>query len=314
MVIAKQAVAKSAGGAHPSLRRGSAAVSLAIFLSPALGWSRWKSLPPPELPRTAQQSLRTRLVPDAVGLERHGEGRVARRRVGGDLGLRLVDRQGEQGLDSFHVDCMMERLAGPMETEPQVSLRVRLHRRRGQRHTASSIPRFVVTLRRRRPRAPAVAPAQRVAGGQRALAVRRGLRASDQWKKSAASRALLNAVLVQRHDRDAPPAQDRLTRRGSSSRQRAPGGRSGRSGGGKGGDRQVPADGVAGLAARARRASGSSWWTRTWAANLHTCLGLPAPTLTMGDFIRRRVEHDRGRRAWRPAVPACASSAAPPTS
>ena len=25
-------------------------------------------------------------------------------------------------------------------------------------------------------------------------------------------------------------------------------------------------------------------------ANLHTCLGLPAPTLTMGDFIRRRVE------------------------
>jgi flagellar biosynthesis protein FlhG len=25
-------------------------------------------------------------------------------------------------------------------------------------------------------------------------------------------------------------------------------------------------------------------------ANLHTCLGLPAPTLTMGDFIRRRVD------------------------
>jgi hypothetical protein len=39
---------------------------------------------------------------------------------GGDLGLRFVYRAGEAGYDSLHVDCMLERLAGPMETEPQI--------------------------------------------------------------------------------------------------------------------------------------------------------------------------------------------------
>jgi hypothetical protein len=34
--------------------------------------------------------------------------------------MRLVERSGEQGLDSFHADCMLERLAPPMDTEPQV--------------------------------------------------------------------------------------------------------------------------------------------------------------------------------------------------
>jgi hypothetical protein len=39
---------------------------------------------------------------------------------GGDLGLRFVYRAGEAGYDSLHVDCMQERLAGPMETEPRI--------------------------------------------------------------------------------------------------------------------------------------------------------------------------------------------------
>lgn len=39
---------------------------------------------------------------------------------GGDIGLRFVYRAGEAGYDSLHVDCMLERLAGPMDTEPQV--------------------------------------------------------------------------------------------------------------------------------------------------------------------------------------------------
>ncbi|PYQ21435.1 MAG: hypothetical protein DMF81_15430, partial [Acidobacteria bacterium] len=39
---------------------------------------------------------------------------------GGELGLRFVYRPGEPGYDSLHADCMLERLAGPMETEPQV--------------------------------------------------------------------------------------------------------------------------------------------------------------------------------------------------
>jgi hypothetical protein len=39
---------------------------------------------------------------------------------GGDLGVRFVYRAEEYGYDSLHVDCMQERLAGPMDTEPQI--------------------------------------------------------------------------------------------------------------------------------------------------------------------------------------------------
>jgi hypothetical protein len=34
--------------------------------------------------------------------------------------VRFLYRHGEGGLDTVHVDCMLERLAGPMATEPQV--------------------------------------------------------------------------------------------------------------------------------------------------------------------------------------------------
>jgi hypothetical protein len=39
---------------------------------------------------------------------------------GNGMILRLLRREGELGLDSMHVECMMLRLAGPMETQPQV--------------------------------------------------------------------------------------------------------------------------------------------------------------------------------------------------
>jgi hypothetical protein len=39
---------------------------------------------------------------------------------GGELGLRFVYRAGEFGYDSLHAICIMERLAGPMETEPHI--------------------------------------------------------------------------------------------------------------------------------------------------------------------------------------------------
>jgi hypothetical protein len=39
---------------------------------------------------------------------------------GGPLVLRILRRDGELGLDGYHVQCMLERLAGPMETQPQV--------------------------------------------------------------------------------------------------------------------------------------------------------------------------------------------------
>ncbi len=39
---------------------------------------------------------------------------------GDGLILRILRRQGELGLDSLHVECMAVRLAGPMETRPEV--------------------------------------------------------------------------------------------------------------------------------------------------------------------------------------------------
>jgi hypothetical protein len=38
----------------------------------------------------------------------------------GDLGVRFVYRAGDAGYDALHADCMLERLAGPMDTEPLI--------------------------------------------------------------------------------------------------------------------------------------------------------------------------------------------------
>jgi hypothetical protein len=56
---------------------------------------------------------------DWVVETRAGQPEVTEAR-GGPLVLRIVRREGELGLDSWHVQCMLERLAGPMETQPQV--------------------------------------------------------------------------------------------------------------------------------------------------------------------------------------------------
>ena len=39
---------------------------------------------------------------------------------GAALGVRFVYHPGEIGLDSLHVNCMLERLAAPMDMEPRV--------------------------------------------------------------------------------------------------------------------------------------------------------------------------------------------------
>ena len=176
------------------MRRGVAAVSLAIFLSPALGWAGGKSLPPPELPEqhnnpSGHVSFQT---PSDWNVTVKDASRVDA--WGGDLGLRLVDRQGEQGLDSFHVDCMMERLAGPMETEPQVAYEYDFigGEVNGNRVLDSAFAvRYDAPVRGHRQwRQRNVS----LVGSGRSLCVV-AYAPSDQWKKSAASRALLNAVL-----------------------------------------------------------------------------------------------------------------------
>ena len=39
---------------------------------------------------------------------------------GDEVGVRFVYRASEVGYDSLHADCMLERLAGPMDTEPRI--------------------------------------------------------------------------------------------------------------------------------------------------------------------------------------------------
>ena len=39
---------------------------------------------------------------------------------GGTLLIRFIYRSGEVGYDSLHADCMLDRLAGPMDTSPSV--------------------------------------------------------------------------------------------------------------------------------------------------------------------------------------------------
>jgi hypothetical protein len=176
------------------VRREVAASALAIFLSPALGVAGGKVLPAPALTDEHRNPTGnvTFLTPPDWNVTVKDDTRIDA--WGPDVGLRLVERQGEQGLDSFHVDCMMERLAPPMETEPQVKYEydfiggvvnnhraldsafavrydkeVRGHRQWRQRN---------VTL----------------VGNGRSLCVVAYAPAA-QWKKSAESRALLDAVL-----------------------------------------------------------------------------------------------------------------------
>lgn len=105
------------------MNRLSATAILAVFLFPGAAWAGRKSPPsPPPLPLEHKHpsgafSFRTpegwKVVPSPVNPDvlQTGEG---------DLLVRFLYRAGEGGLDTTHVDCMLERLAGPMATEPQV--------------------------------------------------------------------------------------------------------------------------------------------------------------------------------------------------
>jgi hypothetical protein len=102
------------------LRRTAPAAALAVLLSPALCAAGGKAVSVPELTdehRSAGGHVAFR-TPEGWTVTPTGDGRVDV--WGPEVGMRLVERAGEQGLDSFHADCMLERLAPPMDTEPQV--------------------------------------------------------------------------------------------------------------------------------------------------------------------------------------------------
>ena len=113
----------------------------------------------------------------------------------GDLLVRFLFRQGEGGLDTTHVDCMLERLAGAMAAEPQVSYEYDFRGGviNGQRGALDSA--FVV-------RYDAPIKGQRewrqrnvtIVGAGQTLCVM-SYAPAPVWKKSPETRALLDAIV-----------------------------------------------------------------------------------------------------------------------
>jgi hypothetical protein len=105
------------------LHRLSATVILAVSLWPGAAWAGKKPSPqPPPLPQDHKHpsgafSFRT---PEGWTVATSTANPDMTEARGGDLMVRFLYRRGEGGLDTTHVDCMMERLAGPMVAEPQV--------------------------------------------------------------------------------------------------------------------------------------------------------------------------------------------------
>jgi hypothetical protein len=178
------------------VRREVAASTLAIFLSPALGVAGGKPLPAPVLSdsHTNPSGNVTFLTPSDWNIAVKDATRVDA--WGPDIGLRLVERQGEQGLDSFHVDCMtMERLAPPMETHPQVAYEYDFIGGELLGHRALDSA-FAVEYDKE-------VRGHRVWRQRNVSLVGRGrslcvviYAPAVQWKKSKASRALVDAVLA----------------------------------------------------------------------------------------------------------------------
>jgi hypothetical protein len=99
------------------------ALSLATLLVlPAFSGAGNKEPPPPPLTRehwnfSKTISLRT---PEGWAVEAtDGQPEVTEARGDGFI-VRVLRREGEMGLDSLHVECMLVRLRGPMDTSPQV--------------------------------------------------------------------------------------------------------------------------------------------------------------------------------------------------
>jgi hypothetical protein len=92
-----------------------------LLLPAALGAGK-KDEPAPDLPAehtNASKTLKFR-TPAAWAVQA-GTGMPETTEARGDgLIVRIVRREGELGLDSMHAECMLVRLAGPMDTFPQV--------------------------------------------------------------------------------------------------------------------------------------------------------------------------------------------------
>lgn len=113
---------------------------------------------------------------------------------GGGVLVRFLDREGENGYDSLHVDCMLDRLAPEMEQEPRIRYEYDfIGGVVGERRVLDS----AFEVRYMKPIGGYSVWRQRnvtiVGGGQSICAI--SYAPAPLWKKSKAVRALLDAVL-----------------------------------------------------------------------------------------------------------------------
>jgi hypothetical protein len=181
------------------LRRGRVAATLLLLvigLSPDAGASK-KKAPPPPLPTLHQLpsggfAFRT---PEAWKVVSTPENPDTLNAAGDGVAVRFVYHEGETGYDSFHGACMLERLAGAMDMEPVVQYEYDfVGGVIGDRQALDSA--FVVTYdkpilgeRQWRQRSVSI-----VGNGTSLCAVTYA--PATLWKKSAPTRALLDAVLA----------------------------------------------------------------------------------------------------------------------
>jgi hypothetical protein len=179
--------------------RGRVAATLLLFilaLAPDAGAAK-KKAPPPPLP--AQHRLPSGAfafrTPEAWKIVSTPENPDTLNASGDGVAVRFVYHEGENGYDSFHGACMLERLAGAMEMEPVVQYEYDfVGGVIGDRRALDSA--FVVTYdkpilgqRQWRQRTVSI-----VGNGTSLCAVTYA--PATLWKKSAPTRALLDAVLA----------------------------------------------------------------------------------------------------------------------
>lgn len=180
------------------IRRGRVAATLLLLtlgLSPDAGAGK-KTIPPPPLPtlhRHASGGFAFR-TPEAWKIDSPPENPETVNAAGDGVAVRFVYRDGESGFDSLHGACMLERLAGAMDMDPVVQYEYDfVGGAIGDRRALDSA--FVVTYdkpilgqRQWRQRNVTI-----VGNGSSLCAITYA--PLPLWKKSAPTRALLDAVL-----------------------------------------------------------------------------------------------------------------------
>ena len=180
------------------IRRGRVVATLlllALALSPDAGAGK-KTIPPPTLPTLHRHpsggfAFRT---PEAWKVDSPPENPETLNAGGDGVAVRFVYREGESGFDSLHGACMLERLAGAMDMDPVVQYEYDfVGGAIGDRRALDSA--FVVTYdkpilgqRQWRQRNVTI-----VGNGSSLCAITYA--PLPLWKKSAPTRALLDAVL-----------------------------------------------------------------------------------------------------------------------